>query len=269
MTAGLNLLTNLLRALMAGAMFWSLKHATARQWVVAALGVSVVAACTALVLVTRYHGKPAFSPPLLKERMGEGFIFALSASTTNIYNDFDKAMLGHYGMNAANGIYTMAYRVVDVCMMPISSIHSAAFPRFFQKGTTGIKGTSAYAKRILKRTVPMGLLLAAVMFLAAPLMPCLVGAGFGESVTALRWLCLLPLFRSFQLSAGDAITGAGHQKFRLYSQAASASFNFGTNLYLVPHFGWQGAAWSSLATDGLLGILNWSILLAIPRRSRG
>ena len=82
--------------------------------------------------------------------MGEGFIFALSASTTNIYNDFDKAMLGHYGMNAANGIYTMAYRVVDVCMMPISSIHSAAFPRFFQKGTTGIKGTSAYAKRILK-----------------------------------------------------------------------------------------------------------------------
>jgi O-antigen/teichoic acid export membrane protein len=269
MTAGLNLLTNLLRALMAGAMFWSLKHATARQWVVAALGVSVLAACTALVLVTRHYGKPAFSPPLLKERMGEGFIFALSASTTNIYNDFDKAMLGHYGMNAANGIYTMAYRVVDVCMMPISSIHSAAFPRFFQKGTTGIKGTSAYAKRILKRTVPMGLLLAAVMFLAAPLMPCLVGAGFGESVTALRWLCLLPLFRSFQLSAGDAITGAGHQKFRLYSQAASASFNFGTNLYLVPHFGWQGAAWSSLATDGLLGILNWSILLAIPRRSRG
>jgi O-antigen/teichoic acid export membrane protein len=262
-TAGLNLLTNLLRTLMAGTMLWSMHHAMARQWVVAALGVSVIAACTALALVTRFCGKPAFCQSLLQERLGEGFIFALSASTTNIYNDFDKAMLGHYGMNAANGIYTMAYRVVDVCMMPISSLHSAAFPRFFQRGATGIKGTSAYARRILKRTAPMGLLLGAIMFLAAPLVPRLVGSGFRESAGALRWLCLLPLFRSFQLSAGDALTGAGHQKFRLFSQAASASFNFGTNLYLVPHFGWQGAAWSSLATDGLLGILNWAILIAI------
>jgi O-antigen/teichoic acid export membrane protein len=262
-TAGLNLLVNLLRTLLAGLMLWRLHHGTAWQWAVAALIVSFTAACISLALVTRFYGKPSFSIPLLRRRMGEGFVFALSYSTTGVYNDIDKAMLGHYGMNAANGIYTMAYRVIDVCTMPIAAIQGAAFPRFFRKGVDGVRSTAEYAARIVKRTAPLALLSAAAMLLAAPIIPRLLGKGFGESVLALRWLCLLPLFRSFQLSAGDAVTGAGHQKLRLGSQAAAAAFNFGINLYLIPLYSWRGAAWSSLATDGMLAVFNWTVLLCL------
>jgi hypothetical protein len=31
---------------------------------------------------------------------------------------------------------------------------------------------------------------------------------------------------------------------------------------LIPHYGWLGAAWASLATDGLLAAFNWMVLLA-------
>jgi len=260
-TAGLNLLVNLLRALLAGLMLWRLHHGTAGQWAVAALTVSSFAACVALALVTRLYGKPAFSIPLLWRRMGEGFVFALSYSTTGVYNDVDKAMLGHYGMNAANGIYTMAYRVVDVSTIPITAVQGAAFPRFFRKGIDGVRSTAEYAVRIVKRTAPLALLSTVAMLLAAPIIPHLVGKGFGESVLALRWLCLLPFFRSFQLSAGDAVTAAGHQMLRLGSQAATAAFNFGINLYLIPRYSWRGAAWSSLASDGMLALFNWAVLL--------
>jgi O-antigen/teichoic acid export membrane protein len=262
-TAFLSSSANLLRALLAGLMLWSVHHATAQQWVMAALAVSFLVACSALVLVTRHFGKPAFSFDLLRRRTGEGFVFALSSSTMGIYNNIDKAMLGHYGMNAANGIYTMAYRVVDICTVPVTSIHAAAFPRFFCKGVSGVRNTTAYALQILKRTGPLALLFSVLMAITAPAIPCLVGKSFSESVLALRWLCLLPVFRSFQLSAGDALTGAGHQKFRLCSHAVAAAFNFATNLYLIPHYGWLGAAWSSLATDGLLGVSNWAVLLAV------
>ena len=44
------------------------------------------------------------------------------------YNDLDKTMLSHYGMSAANGIYTMAYRVIDLASMPVSSMEDAAEP---------------------------------------------------------------------------------------------------------------------------------------------
>jgi O-antigen/teichoic acid export membrane protein len=260
-TALLGLVTNLLRTLLAGFLLWRLHHATAQQWVAAALAVSFVVCCSALVLVTWRYGKPTFSPRLLRQRTGEGVVFALSASTNEIYNNFDKAMLGHYGMNAANGIYTMAYRVVDVCTMPVGSIHAAAFPRFFKKGGYGVRNTTSYALRILRRTAPLALVSTVAMALAAPAIPHLVGRSFNESVTALRWLCLLPVFRSFHLSAGDALTGSGHQKLRLGSQTFAALFNFVVNLYLIPHYRWLGAAWSSLATDGLLAALNWTVLL--------
>jgi O-antigen/teichoic acid export membrane protein len=258
--AGLSLLCNLLRTLLAGCLLWRLQHGTVWQWAIASLIVSSIAACIALALVTRLYGKPAFSAPLLRQRMGEGFVFAASYSTSGVYNNIDKAMLGHYGMNAANGVYTMAYRLIDMCTMPTISIQGAAFPRFFRKGVDGIRSTGEYAVRIVKRTAPLALLLALALFAAAPLIPYLLGTGFSESVIAVRWLCLLPFFRSFQLSAGDAVTAAGHQRLRLGCQAAAAVFNFSINLYLIPHYSWRGAAWSSLLTDGILAGLNWTAL---------
>ena len=257
-TAALSLLVNLLRAIVAGAMLYFLRHGTALQWVVAAFLVSVIAVATALVLVTRFCGGPAFSLQLLLARLREGCVFALSYSTTGVYNNVDKAMLGHYGMNDANGIYTMAYRVIDVFTMPIVSVQAAAFPRFFRKGVEGVRRTAEYSIRIIKRTAALGLLSALAILLSAPIIPHVLGNDFSGSVAALRWLCVMPVFRSFQLSAGDALTGAGHQDLRLKLQATAAAFNFGINLYLIPHYSWQGAAWSSLVTDGMLAIFNWT-----------
>ncbi|MGA8939803.1 MAG: flippase [Acidobacteriaceae bacterium] len=267
-TASVNLLINFLRVLLAGGLLLNLHHASANQWVVAAFIISGVATVTAGVLVTRNYGKPKFSPELLKERSGEGFVFALSSSTSNIYDNVDKAMLGHYGMNMADGIYTMAYRVVDVGMICILAINSAAYPRFFRKGAEGMSTTRSFAVRIVKRTAPLGLLLSMLLWLFAPVIPHLVGRSFAESVSALRWLCLIPFFRSFQWSAGDALTGVGHQNSRLRNQAFAAAFNFASNLYLIPRYGWHGAAWSSLATDGMIGILNWIVLLRLEARDR-
>jgi O-antigen/teichoic acid export membrane protein len=266
-TATFNLLVNLLRTLLAGIMLWRLHHATAQQWAVAALAISLIAAASALFCVTRVFGKPSFSARILSQHIREGFVFALSGSTAGVYNNIDKAMLGHYGMNAANGIYTMAYRVIDVACIPVTSVSSAAFPRFFQKGVGGIQSTAAYAGKLIKRTAPIAMMSTVAMLIAAPLIPRLLGAGFSESVAALRWLCLLPVFRSLHTCAADALTGAGHQKLRLGTQTTVASFNFLVNLYLIPHYGWLGAAWSSLATDGLLAVLNWTALALLQMQA--
>jgi O-antigen/teichoic acid export membrane protein len=262
-TALLGLLVNLLRTILAGYLLLTLRHATARQWVLTTLAVSLLAAFAALALVTWHYGRPTFSVCLLRHNLGEGVVFALSSSTSSVYNNIDKAMLGHYGMNAANGIYAMAYRVVDIATMPVTSVHAAAFPRFFRKGVSGVSSTVTFALRILKRTAPLAIILTLAMSLVAPAIPHVVGKSFSESVLALRWLCLLPVFRSFQLSAGDALTGSGHLRTRLGIQGMAASFNFFINLFLIPHYGWIGAAWSSLATDGLLGVINWVVLLMI------
>ena len=98
------------------------------------------------------------------------------------------------------------------------------------------------------------------MFATAPLIPHVVGKGFAESASALRWLCLIPLFRCFHLSAGDALAGSGYQNYRLVTRVVACVANLALNLWLIPQYSWLGAAWASLATDGGLGILDWATI---------
>jgi len=65
------------------------------------------------------------------------------------------------------------------------------------------------------------------------------------------------------------MAGAGYQRYRLGAQAAAVAFNFGANLYLIPHFSWRGSAFASLLTDGGLGLLSWTVLLALKKRHSG
>jgi O-antigen/teichoic acid export membrane protein len=129
-----------------------------------------------------------------------------------------------------------------------------------------VAGTSAYVLRILKRTAPLSLLMAVILWFTAPILPHLLGPSFAESTSALRWLCLLPFTRAFQWSAGDALTGAGLQRYRLGTQIVAAVLNLSMNLYLIPRHGWLGAAWASVATDGTLAAMNWAVLLTVRRR---
>ena len=260
------LLSSVSRCILAVGMLAVLGRASAWQWAMASLAISSLTACAAFAIVTRSFGLPSFSPSLLIKRAGEGFVFAISGSTTAVYNDIDKVVLSHFGMDRANGIYAMAYRVVNIGSMPVQSIVGAALPRFFREGVKGIAATVPMARALLSRTVLLGIAISAAMFVCAPIIPHLVGKSYVDSVSALRWLCLIPFFRCFHLSAGDAIAGAGHQKFRLVSQSIAAIGNLLLNLYLVPRYSWHGAAWASLATDGALGAMNWVALTYLSRR---
>ena len=200
-------------------------------------------------------------------RLSEGFGFSFAGSTFSIYNDIDKTMLSHYGMNAANGLYSMAYRVIDMATMPSWSIYAASLPRVFRAGSAGIQATRPLAGRMLGAMLGVSLPVVLVIFLSAPLIPRLVGPSFHDSVEAVRWLAILPLLRCFQLSGGAALTGAGYQRYRTAGQLSAAFVNFALNLYLIPHRGWLGAAWASLATDALIGMLNWLLLLTLTVRT--
>ncbi|MGD0940003.1 MAG: flippase [Terracidiphilus sp.] len=268
MTATLNLLTNVLRTVVAVGMLLLLHHSTAWQWALASMVVSAISATVAIALVTQHFGNPRFALRVFWRFGPEGFGYSFASSTASVYNDIDKTMLSHYGMNLATGVYTMAYRVIDIATIPITAIRDAAMPRLFKRGREGIASTAELSYQMLRRALPLSVLVGAGIFLSASLIPLILGNGFAESATALRWLSLIPLFRSVHQMTGSALLGAGLQRYRTSAQLIAAAFNFGVNLWLIPHFGWLGAAWSSLATDGLLGALNWGILRFLILRER-
>ena len=259
-TAMMNLMTNIMRAIAAVSMLVLLHRASAYQWVVVSLFVSLAGAIIAVATVTIRLGRPKFDASLLRRHASEGLQYSFSQSTSSAYNDLDKTMLSHYGMNVANGIYSMAYRVVEIATIPVFSLRDAATPKFFQQGAKGVSHSAALAKSLLKRAMLLGLFSAVCIFLFAPIIPHIIGKDYADSVYALRWLSLIPFFRSIHQITGTALMGAGLQKYRTTTQCVAAAVNFGLNLWLIPAYGWQGAAWSSLLTDAGLGAMNWFML---------
>jgi O-antigen/teichoic acid export membrane protein len=259
-TAMMNLLTNIMRAITALTMLVLMHHATAWNWVVVSLFVSLAGAVIAVVTVTVRLGKPKFDLSLLRRHAAEGLQYSFSQSTSSAYNDVDKTMLSHYSMNVQNGIYSMAYRVVEIASIPVFAVRDAATPKFFQQGARGVTHSAILANSLLKRAMLLGVFSAACIFLLAPIIPHVIGKDYAESVYALRWLSLIPFFRSIHQMTGTALMGAGLQKYRTYTQIVAAAVNFLLNFWLIRTHGWQGAAWSSLLTDAALAGMNYFML---------
>jgi len=245
-----------------------LHRATASQWAWTSAFIALVVSVLAISVVTVRFGRPRVHPGLMISGIGEGLLYSMSGSTASAYNDLDKTLLSHYRMNVANGLYTTAYRIIDVAAIPISSLESASLPRFFERAKDGVSGAVSFAWRVLGRAAVVGAVAGIAAFLCAPLLPILLGPSFAQSAIALRWLCLIPLFRSVHQITGAALTGTGHQKYRTGAQIAVALLNLGLNLVLIPSHGWLGAAWASLITDGMLGVLCFSTLTWIGRNAR-
>jgi len=266
-TASLQALSNFLRLLAIGTLLICLHRATAFQCALGILASSTIAAMIAIARVRKYIGGFTVSGRLIRLRFWEGIGFSFAGSTQAVYNDVDKIMLSHYGMNVANGIYTMAYRVVDFATTPVSAIDAAVLPRYFALQREGMSGTGRLVKKILPIAVLAGLAAAVFTLLASPLLVRMVGHGFANALLAIRWLCWLPALRGVHQLAGGALTATGRQNYRTAAQLLVAVLNVVLNLLWIPTYGWLGAAWASLISDGSLGLLNLSLVILISFRT--
>jgi O-antigen/teichoic acid export membrane protein len=241
---------------------------TAAHWAYLYAASAVIATATGIVAVSRCCALPRFQLNLFFPSVREGFHFATSLASQSVYNDIDKTMLARLSTVEATAIYAAAYRFIEAAILPIRSVANAAYPEFFRLGMQGVTSGFGFAQRILKRSVLYGLGAAAALYVAAGVVPVLLGHAYQESAVALRWLCLLPLIKCVHIFLSDTLTGSNYQWQTSSAQITVAVFNVGINFWLILAFSWRGAAWSSLATDGLLVVLLCMIIQWHLRRER-
>jgi O-antigen/teichoic acid export membrane protein len=226
----------------------------------------VVSAGIALFSVQSKLGSPKFALHLIRPEAKEGLYFSVSQSTENIYNDLDKTMLTALSTLRGAGIYAVAYRIIEAAFVPVNSVLWASYSRFFVKGAAGIQGTAEYAKRLLSRASAYSVLVTVGLIVLAPLIPRLLGSEYLASVEAVRWLAPILLLRTVHRFFSNSLTGAGFQGVRTATQGAVALFNILLNFWLIPAYSWRGAAWSSLASDGLLLVSTFLIVSRLGRQ---
>jgi O-antigen/teichoic acid export membrane protein len=239
---------------------------TLESWTLTYLITSVVAGIYCFYKGTQSWGAPRFALGQMRADLRDGFFFSVSSSATTIYNDIDKIMLGRLADFTATGIYAAAYRIIDVATQPIRSIATAAYPRFFEKGVRGIQEPYSFARTIISITAKYGILVLFALLGFAPIVPHILGPRYAAVVPALRLLAALPLIRAIHVSLGDALAGAGFVRLRTVIQVAVAALNVVLNLLILPRYSWRGAAWTSIASDGMLALLCWLAVVWHARR---
>lgn len=265
-TAQLNLLPYLTRTGAALAMIRLVPNPDALDWAIFSIASTVVATLIAVLLVHWNLGYPKLALWRIKPEITEGFYFSVSISAQTVYNDIDKTMLARLSSLESTGIYAAAYRLIDVAFVPVRSILSAAYAKFFQQGASGISGSLNLAKRLTPIAAVYGLTAGIGLFLIAPVVPYVLGDEYALAVEALRWLSPILFLKAMHYFAADTLTGAGFQGRRSGIQVIIAIFNVLVNLWLIPLYSWKGAALSSLASDGLLMLSLWLMVAFVYRQ---
>ena len=258
--AKLNVLSSLTRLIGIGGLALAVSHPGVMAWSAVYLAGSILAALIATAWATFSLGKPKLALHRIWREGVEGFYFSVSQSAMTIYNDIDKTMVARLATLEAAGVYAAAYRLIDVAFIPVRALLSATLPGFFRAGAKGLKESMGYGKRILTKVLPYSLLAFVAIMIGAPLVPHVLGHQYADVTEGLRWLALLPVLKTVHYFTADALTGAGHQGTRTLIQVGVAAFNVLINLWIIPAYGWRGAAWSSIASDGLLAL---SLLIVV------
>jgi O-antigen/teichoic acid export membrane protein len=260
-TALLNLIPNLTRLVAALLFVYGVAQPTVLVWAGYYLASTAIAAGIGVLLVHQHLGQPHFRGWKLKAEMLEGFYFSIGLSAQTIYNDIDKTMLARMATLGATGTYAAAYRLIDVAFVPVKSLLAAAYTKFFQQGRSGITGSLQLAQKLTPIAAGYGIVAGIGLWLIAPAIPSVLGQEYASTVQALCWLAPIPFLKSLHYFAADTLTGAGLQGVRSGMQIGIAVFNILLNMWLIPQYSWQGAAWASLASDGLLVVSLWAIVL--------
>ena len=227
----------------------------------------IATAAVALLLVWRDIGPPRLALKQIHPELTQGFYFAVDLSAQSFSADLDKTMLARMATLQATGIYGAAYRIIDVAMAPVFSVMAVSYAKFFKKGASGIQGSLSVAKRLVPLAGGYGAIATVGLWLVAPLVPYVLGPEYEPAIAALRWLSPILLFKSLQYFAADTLTGAGLQGHRTFLQVVMSLFNGFGNAWLIPIYSWKGAAWASLATDGLLTLSLWGLVAFFNHRA--
>ncbi|MEA5542669.1 flippase [Limnoraphis robusta Tam1] len=217
-----------------------------------------ITALVAILLVNKmvgFPGKPNLSK--IKSNFNQGIYFSIGASADVVNASIDKTMLTSLATPNATGLYAAAYRLIEVAYIPLLSIFSSTYAKFFEQGKTGISGTLALAKRLVPLVIIYGIVACIGYWLFYPFIPYILGEEYQASTPVLLWLSPMPFLIGMQWIAADTLTGAGYQQIRGFITLCTAFFNVTINYFLIPIYSWKGATWATLASDSIKTLLLW------------
>ncbi len=215
-------------------------------------------------------GRAAFSK-LWKEAWPAG----VSMTMASVYFFIDTAMLRPILGEVAVAKYSVAYRLMTFVLMVPVLFSNVLFPVFARLWDLGAPSLRPFFQRSLRVLVALGLtVLATVPLISQDIMQVVYEPEYFSSAGALVILCcaIAAVFAAYPHVL--LLLASGHQRVMMVISTLGAALNIGMNLWAIPRYGIEGAAWTTVATEGFIllaaALCGWKLTrVALDVRSLG
>ena len=223
------------------------------------------------VLAARHIARPHF-PLKDRERIGLGRLLrqtaplGATAAVQSLYTRLDIVMLGQLASRTALGLYSAAYKPVNMAVYFGSTISGPLLPLMAQPPPQGAPVAFWRAMRLLGVAGPaFGL---ACTGLADVLLRLLFGTEYVPASLMLIILAWSASINWLYTPLGISLQARGHERIWLVGSIASLALNAGGNLWAIPRWEGLGAAASTLFSETALLAFGtafvWRRLAIVP-----
>lgn len=148
--------------------------------------------------------------------------------------------------------YGLAYKIYGNLIQPAYFLINSVFPL--------LSGKTENKRKLFWQTTGLmflgALIVAPTIYLLSPvIIKVLAGGEFVASIKILRILLVAMVFAYLGHLVGFTLIAKGKQKLILFIGIISLIVNIGGNLLFIPRFGIVGAAWVTVVTEAVAGLL--------------
>ncbi|MFJ7937161.1 oligosaccharide flippase family protein [Peribacillus sp. NPDC096622] len=237
------------------------------EWSIYYMACYLLTGIIALATLIKKYGRISFNFSGVRNIFKVGIHFAFAGFATNGLSDIDKTMITKFSSVESTGIYSVAQRITSMAFLPMLAFLGAVYPKFVNFEEGGYLKSRRIAFKILPLILAYSLIIVIAIWISAPFIVGLMGKEFEEAVKAVRILSFLLVIQGLQYPFADALTGSGKQKVRTYGQVFILVLSIIINMFLIPEFGWVGAAWTSLICQLIFLIILYVVPIFLKKKN--
>lgn len=191
----------------------------------------------------------------------DGGAFLLLDLNSRATGALDRMFLFNFQGAELVGLYSAGLRVVEAAMLPFTALIRTIAPRLFRRENGLDSGPTISILISLVVTMALGILIAVVIYILAPVLPVLLGPEWVESVNVMRWLAFLPLLYGLHHTLLTRVVGIASPGTRLRIELAGLAISITLYITLIPSLGVLGAILGQLGSHAVTTLLAGSVLL--------
>jgi len=166
---------------------------------------------------------------------------------------------------AAAGVYAAGARVIGALTLPVIALMLSALPRLFREGQVDRTRSNRLLRWVFAATLGYSLLLAAALWIVAPLFDLLFGPRYHGLGDTIRWLTLAVPGMALRIAAGSALMALGKPWMRVGFELGGLVVLTAAAFVLAPRLALSGLPLALAYSEWTMAVIGILMMLMLTR----